>query len=201
MAEAYQLSHSGRDVTIVDQALTSDALVVWRAAVDGQLLGQFTVPADQRQAAAQALAGDGYRVVPSDGHSRLARENDDLRKQLHDAEVQAARPEPVDPADGIDTSDIVVTQDGNRLTVGDGAEACWAHLEDNPNWHYNHALNALALYRELKRRAEPQPDLEQVEAVGALLAAVDADLGMHNVISPDKYARELVRRGVVVRDV
>ena len=51
------------------------------------------LPADQRQAAAAALAGDGYRVVPTDEHSRLARENDDLRKQLHDAEVQAARPE------------------------------------------------------------------------------------------------------------
>lgn len=48
--------------------------------------------------------------------------------------------------------------------LGDGPEKCSAQSSENPNWLYNHAENALALWWHLKRKAEklaqrPEPGI------------------------------------------
>lgn len=160
------------------------------------------VPPERRVAAAQQLAGDGYRVVPADFYSGLARENDDLRKQLHDAEVQAARPEPVDPAD-VRVGDHVEIEaaGGSWMVRGEVANTDLSYVPPRLLIHVATAdpcwLDTRRTTMRLLRRAEPQPDPEQVKA----LAAIVRDLNREAInLTPNEVAERLVRRGVVVRD-
>jgi len=150
----------------------------------------------------------------------------DLRKQLHDAEVQAARPEPVtiDPGphihEWIDDLDecAVVGCDAVHpadVQVGDVVEVTHQHehvriviegevymLADDSRHRFHlrgygsPEIGDKTTVRRL-RRAEPQPDPEQVKA----LAAIVRDLNREGInLTPNEVAERLVRRGVVVRD-
>ncbi|ALY10584.1 hypothetical protein FDH86_gp049 [Arthrobacter phage Tank] len=44
-----------------------------------------------------------------------------------------------------------------HLGAGSGPEECTAAHGDNPNWLWNHALNAMALARHLEKAQKPQP--------------------------------------------
>lgn len=162
-------------------------------------------------AEARCLLPDGHdgphetpRSIIAADRDRLARENDDLRKQLHDAEVQAARPEPVDPAD-VRVGDVVEVEaaDGSWMVRGEVGDvdpewvALAVRLSIGTTIMYPHR-DPGATVRLLRRALTG----EQVVAINTMLRDIEMDLGagdLSNVPAP-AIARELVRRGVVVRD-
>lgn len=113
----------------------------------------ITLPAAERRTAAQALAGDDWRVVS--------------------ANAQVFGTQPPSPKMLRECANILETAPYQRTKT-----AAWL--------------------REIAEALGPEPDPQQVEALAALLEQVDGQLDLYNLIHPDKYARELVRRGVRV---
>lgn len=56
------------------------------------------------------------------------------------------------PFEEIDEIDI--EEKMNRLFAGSGTEGCTANPRDNPTWLYDHAVNALALWRHMVKEQE-----------------------------------------------
>ncbi|HEY9371495.1 hypothetical protein [Streptomyces sp.] len=94
---------------------------------------------------------------------------------------------------------------GSSLSTGDGPEACTARPWDNPNWLYNHALGALALYHRLKAdQARAEAEAERIKAEDARRAPwrtwLDERTEANDVswVAIDDVARALVDAGVQV---
>jgi hypothetical protein len=63
---------------------------------------------------------------------------------------------------------VEIEEDRGQLHAGAGPEHCVAGPDENPNWLYNHAMNALALWWRLKNDQEKaeqeKAEQEQLEA-------------------------------------
>lgn len=60
------------------------------------------------------------------------------------------------PFEEIDEVEIHIHGKGEKISAGTGPEECSATGTENPDWLYNHAVNALALWRTLKQRQETE---------------------------------------------
>lgn len=65
------------------------------------------------------------------------------------------------PFEDIDTVEIV--KDGDSLVAGSGPEGCYSQPAENPTWLYNHAVNALALWRKLDAMQKEEAAAEERE--------------------------------------
>lgn len=146
---------------------------------DGRGVG-IAIPADERQAAAQALAGDEWRVVSA---------------------KQPGKPDPIDPQD-VRVGDVVEVKanDGSWMVRGKVSEIGFVGADYPFRIHFDE-LNKSAIWPcvpgntvRLLRRAEPEPDPVQVKALDEVLSEVESEIGY----SSPQLARELVRRGVTV---
>lgn len=59
---------------------------------------------------------------------------------------------------------VEIEENRGHLYAGSGPEHCAAAEADNPNWLYNHAVHALALYWHLKKVQDAAADAEKAEA-------------------------------------
>lgn len=64
------------------------------------------------------------------------------------------------PFEDIDTVEIV--KDRDSLVAGSGPEGCYSQPAENPTWLYNHAVNALALWRHLTKLEEERKERERL---------------------------------------
>lgn len=171
MGEPYEyIDPHGPHKLLIDGRDTAVEIGVYDRTIRNKDGMSLSVDPGWRGGVAQAVAGDGYRVVPAD----------------HIV---------IDPAELPDVRESTDYADGARpgrptLASLDGAEKCSAHLDENPNWLHNHALAAFALERELRRRAEPEPDPEQVQALMRVIGEVDLEsVRLHEDIARDMYRR------------
>lgn len=56
-----------------------------------------------------------------------------------------------------------IEEDRGQLHAGSGPEHCTAGPDENPNWLYNHGINALALWWRIKRDQEAAETLAAAE--------------------------------------
>lgn len=165
----------GRQLDIeVDE--DASAWVGLRLSENREPLG-IVIPADKRETLARALAGWHHGVQPA----------------------QPDRPEPVDPSE-VRVGDVVEIEadDGSWMVRGRVGSVGnqWIRIDySDKHWTWIHPGTVRILHR-----AEPEPDPAAVEALAALLDQVDTDIGLHNIIRAHDYARELIRRGVVIAD-
>lgn len=77
---------------------------------------------------------------------------------------------------------IEIEDERGQLTVGSGPEHCAANTSENPEWLYNHALNALALWRKLLKDQEEQEERERIMARRPQPGIYQANGGTDNFI-------------------
>jgi hypothetical protein len=70
---------------------------------------------------------------------------------------------------------VEITAGNGGLTAGSGPEGCTAQHSENPNWLYNHAVNALALMRYLQKLQAPVTDTEIQKALEAVEYQIDRE--------------------------
>lgn len=58
---------------------------------------------------------------------------------------------------------IEIEENRGQLNAGSGPEHCAAGENENPNWLYNHGINALALWWRIKQRQEAEAALAAAE--------------------------------------
>lgn len=58
---------------------------------------------------------------------------------------------------------VKIEEDRGQLNAGSGPEHCSAGDHENPNWLYNHGINALALWWRIKQRQEAEEVLAAAE--------------------------------------
>lgn len=71
------------------------------------------------------------------------------------------------PFEELEAVDIKESRDGHGYYAGDGPELCKAGEHENPNWLYNHGINALALWWRIKRDQEAAKALAVAEEAEA----------------------------------
>lgn len=170
----------------------------------------IAIPADERQAAAQALAGDEYRVVSAkqagksgyphwDGDFRILGPGVFADADLNVVNVngenytrQANPGEPIDPSD-VRVGDVVEVEadDGSWMVRGKVDDRTATRLRFDLPTQIAVWFDLTDATVRLVRRAESDPDTVQVEALHQLIEDIWGET------TPD-LARELVRRGVTV---
>lgn len=88
---------------------------------------------------------------------------------------------------------------GGPLAAGDGPEGCTASPSENPQWLYNHAMNALALWRKLvedekdaERLRKEQEMLDNRPDPGVYLAKADKSGGARFTVIVTEDLRVMV---------
>lgn len=89
-------------------------------------------------------------------------------------------------------ADEIREEDG-KLVCGDGPERCWADPGENPNWHWHHVANAMALAVELEAHAAtPAHDPAEVDALKKAMAHRWGGYGVVASKDYDQAARDFL---------